>query len=656
MESESIRKLVLESEKQELLNSKGNPIRGNIINSENVLPLLISGYNLHNLTKTEKLIPPLSFDKILDAPVATVANLNIQPGDRFFLFWFTVSTTFPLITSCLAPLANMMSIIGLAEHWRVYKLTGALVNDPVEVRVLNSLSLFFGLIGNTSLLMNFSSSKVYILAQLISIFCWSMAWIILLVAILLLNYYHMSSEYALTEGQWFSVFTTAMYGVCTVTMSINCLGFMLGKYPPLLNLDNKERKLMRYTVVLAIWLVIGACISKKIMPDLGYGASLYFCVVSVLTIGFGDITPNSSSSRVFSLLFSLVGVILMGLVIAMIRQVLHNTNKPIILWHRMEVERKICLEIIKKGNIKINPDDSFKIMRRIEHKSKLEQESLSLFATMLVFFVYWFIGAVIFMYTESWLYFDGIYFCLLCLITIGYGDLTPHSALGRVFFIAWAISAVPLMTILISNIGDTLFGSNVLEGTMFILKGIRDVLFVKSRTFIDVHANHDTLSYESVNRELGEDVLHTSDEESNEVIETRLEANNDTQIDTNKLMNSTFETKIKSRKQDLLSILEFLNQMKPLLDDTLETPSIEYDVDSWTSLIGKLRGRDHYEHLVTNGYWLSDSSPMRLPLQEPNYFISQFFYKIETELLRLVAEFDDDLASLDKENYVIAND
>ena len=57
---------------------------------------------------------------------------------------------------------------------------------------------------------------------------------------------------------------------------------------------------------------------------------------------------------------------------------------------------------------------------------------------------------------EKWSYFNAMYFCFLCLITIGYGDYAPKTSLGRVF-VSWAVGAVPLMTILVSNVGDTLY-------------------------------------------------------------------------------------------------------------------------------------------------------------------------------------------------------
>jgi potassium channel subfamily K len=40
-------------------------------------------------------------------------------------------------------------------------------------------------------------------------------------------------------------------------------------------------------------------------------------------------------------------------------------------------------------------------------------------------------------------------------LTIGYGDLCPKSNCGKTFFVIWSLLAVPSLTILISNMGDT---------------------------------------------------------------------------------------------------------------------------------------------------------------------------------------------------------
>jgi potassium channel subfamily K len=43
----------------------------------------------------------------------------------------------------------------------------------------------------------------------------------------------------------------------------------------------------------------------------------------------------------------------------------------------------------------------------------------------------------------------------ISLLTIGYGDLSPKSNPGRCFFVIWSLISVPTMTILVSDLGDT---------------------------------------------------------------------------------------------------------------------------------------------------------------------------------------------------------
>ena len=75
----------------------------------------------------------------------------------------------------------------------------------------------------------------------------------------------------------------------------------------------------------------------------------------------------------------------------------------------------------------------------------------------------WCVGAVVFWQCEEDIqgmtYFEALYFCYVSLLTIGYGDLAPKSNAGKPFFIVWSLVAVPTMTILISDMGDTVVAS-----------------------------------------------------------------------------------------------------------------------------------------------------------------------------------------------------
>lgn len=77
--------------------------------------------------------------------------------------------------------------------------------------------------------------------------------------------------------------------------------------------------------------------------------------------------------------------------------------------------------------------------------------------------ILWCVGAVGFWKAEATTqglsYFQALYFCYVSLLTIGYGDLSPKSNAGKPLFIVWSLIAVPTMTILISDMGDTVIAS-----------------------------------------------------------------------------------------------------------------------------------------------------------------------------------------------------
>ena len=95
-----------------------------------------------------------------------------------------ISSYFPLIAACLGPLANMISIVALVEHWKVDIITRKNVPDIPKVVVMNAVSLALGLIGNISLLMNFSRSVKYLVSQSVSIIAWLCASALLAAALL----------------------------------------------------------------------------------------------------------------------------------------------------------------------------------------------------------------------------------------------------------------------------------------------------------------------------------------------------------------------------------------------------------------------------------------------------------------------------------------
>ena len=59
-------------------------------------------------------------------------------------------------------------------------------------------------------------------------------------------------------------------------------------------------------------------------------------VLFLLTIGLGDILPETSGAKVAVLVFSLGGVLIMGLIVATLRLVILSSAAPAIFWNDVE--------------------------------------------------------------------------------------------------------------------------------------------------------------------------------------------------------------------------------------------------------------------------------------------------------------------------------
>ena len=61
-------------------------------------------------------------------------------------------------------------------------------------------------------------------------------------------------------------------------------------------------------------------------------------------------------------------------------------------------------------------------------------------------------GVTIYHWLEGWSYLDALYFCVVSLATVGYGDLTPTTPLARLFTIIYLINGIGILLALFDRI------------------------------------------------------------------------------------------------------------------------------------------------------------------------------------------------------------
>ncbi|KAF2127648.1 voltage-gated potassium channel [Dothidotthia symphoricarpi CBS 119687] len=448
-------------------------------------------------------------------------------GEDEEIDWWFASTGIPLLAATLGPLANVTSIAALVTSWRqtnylnnvfVPDFNGIPYADPHWCYWLNAASLICGFLGNIFLLLNFTQRIRYLIALPATILFWFCSSGLLIASTACMEVFappHRPYE-TYTQGFWYAVASATFYTVCALLLMGNMLGYYLGRYPDTFALSDSQRTLILQTMGFFIWLGGGAAVYTRIEKRDGvrwsFADALYFCDVTILTVGFGDLAPTTNIGRGIVFPYSVGGILTLALVVSALYRFMRDIGEEKIVQKRVNRERMRALQrttppppsdlrhrehkahhLIQRrapvGQPRISAPSSlrpfrtaiprmpkkpnhqarmqllteekarFEAMRAIQLSTKKYKKWLSLLWSLSLFLLLWCIGALVFWQTEkhtqNMTYFQALYFCYISLLTIGYGDLSPQSNAGRCFFVVWSLIAVPSMTILVSDLGDT---------------------------------------------------------------------------------------------------------------------------------------------------------------------------------------------------------
>lgn len=290
--------------------------------------------------------------------------------------------------------------------------------------------------------------------------------------------------YIWSQAFYYGIYAACLYFVCSSLMVVTFWGAMKGHYSKDFQLTNSQRTLMLQTIMFLVYLLVGALVFSTI-EGWPYLDAVYWADVTLFTVGFGDFSAATPLGRALLFPYALVGVISLGLVVGSIRSLVLERGQRQLSARLMEKKRKRTLRrMVRRGKDDIlvpvmdeeaddnYPDRSttslteyqrrkreFELMRKIQTRAEHRRRWMAMGISTTAWLMLWLVGAAIFQQCEvrfqGWTYFDGFYFAFVSLTTIGYGDVTPISPAGKSFFVIWSMLALPTMTVLISNAGDT---------------------------------------------------------------------------------------------------------------------------------------------------------------------------------------------------------
>ncbi|KAK0052221.1 potassium channel subfamily K member 4 [Biomphalaria pfeifferi] len=168
-------------------------------------------------------------------------------------------------------------------------------------------------------------------------------------------------------------------------------------------------------------------------------SAILFCITLISTIGYGNMAPKTYSGRLFCIFYAIIGIPMFAAVLVGTGE---RLQKPIKVIHNY------------RPWIKNNP-------------SRDEQLKSIVFLLIGVCIIV-FIPSLTFMYTESWSYLQAVYYTIITLTTIGFGDFVPgyfdkpakfgaktHNAF-RICLGLWILLGLAWGALILSEIGSML--------------------------------------------------------------------------------------------------------------------------------------------------------------------------------------------------------
>ncbi|KAF8107547.1 hypothetical protein N665_0119s0013 [Sinapis alba] len=149
---------------------------------------------------------------------------------------------------------------------------------------------------------------------------------------------------------------------------------------------------------------------------------LYFCIVTMCTIGYGDITPNSVVTKLFSIMFVLVGFGFIDILLSgMVSYVL-------------DLQESYMLDSAKRRE---EPDKGRSYIIDVKKGRMRIRLKVGLALGVVVLCIAVGVGIMHFIEGIDWL--DSFYLSVMSVTTVGYGDRAFKTLPGRLFAAVWLL-------------------------------------------------------------------------------------------------------------------------------------------------------------------------------------------------------------------------
>jgi potassium channel subfamily K len=230
----------------------------------------------------------------------------------------------PILSGLLQPFSILLEIPGLTEHWYVRTVDNVPVvyqSNPVILDVGLAVSMGCAVIANIALISRFMERRVFA-STIITIVMLTCHDIINIIAIIIFGVIHAVDDgFTYSEAFWLCVCSTAASGFTNVTLIYDLVKTKDFRKSGS-GLTPKQRKLVIIVMILLVYIALGALCFNFLIPEIAFQNALYFTVVSIETIGFGDISPSTLGAKIFLFFYAPVGILNLAVTVGTARDAL----------------------------------------------------------------------------------------------------------------------------------------------------------------------------------------------------------------------------------------------------------------------------------------------------------------------------------------------
>ncbi|XP_073220090.1 two-pore potassium channel 1-like isoform X2 [Cicer arietinum] len=153
----------------------------------------------------------------------------------------------------------------------------------------------------------------------------------------------------------------------------------------------------------------------------GFLDALYFCVVTMTTVGYGDLVPNSPLAKLLACIYVFTGIALGGLILSKAADYI------------VEKQEIFIVEAICKA-------ENFGVEEIAEELGTNKSKYKFVLAAS-TFCVHMIVGTVFLCFVENLDFVDALYCVCSTVTTLGYGDKSFSTTIGRTFAVFWILSS-----------------------------------------------------------------------------------------------------------------------------------------------------------------------------------------------------------------------